>query len=158
VSDTPRTDEVSAGLTEDDKFHNGHEWKHWYRALERELNQANAQIAALRGGTLAYAIAQSLYGYFRGGSAGSSDAVVYFIHNSKSGECKHLIERVQRVLDGVLSSPAPDVVPLEDAEALFQEVERLHKDIGFSQSDHLKAQFKRVLDTFRAKHPKKEGN
>lgn len=47
---------------------------------------------------LAERIACSFYGYFKGDSAGSADAMQYFQNYKASGECAHLIERARNEL------------------------------------------------------------
>lgn len=63
----------------------------------------------------AFKIAQSLWGYFHGGSAGSHDAMLWFANNRTLGGPAHVIERVKSHLIPKATPPIPDKKEVREA-------------------------------------------
>jgi predicted secreted protein len=68
------------------------------KACDERTAERDRLRAALECENLPEAIAQSMWGYFQGGSAGSADAYAYFANNKATGGCRYVIERVQSVI------------------------------------------------------------
>lgn len=141
MSDTPRTDAVTDSQMNlvPAEFAEG---------LERELNSAKAQIVALRGPMEALTAAcEEDFGGPLMIEFGDDESV----GGGPDGEMPITFGMI-RDCRKALSSPAPDVVPLAEAEALADQLDSVQpyiKDTLF-----IKQKVKNLVSAFRAKHPK----